>query len=168
MLLGARLNDSRDDTARDVNMINPRIKTGVLLAAPGNGGANLNAFAAENYTALNPDYSHMTTPSLVVFGDEDVSPHLTVRGADWHADPFHESPGANWLLTLFGAKHGLGGVAGYDAKETDDEDPDRLEATRRMTSAYLRSSLYQDDSTWLQACEALMGSASSLGRVDSK
>ena len=166
MLLGARLTDPHDDAARDVNLIEPRIRAGVLLAAPGNGGEDLSAVAARNYSALNPDFSHMTTRTLVVCGDADVSPHLTVRGADWHADAYHHSPGADALLTLFGARHGLGGVAGFDAKETDDEDPDRLEATRRMTWAYLRSALSEGDPAWTAACEGLAGPAAALGRVD--
>ncbi len=168
MLLGARLNDPKDGHATDVNMIEPRIKVGVLLAAPGNGGGDLSDFAAENYSALNPDYSHMTTQTLVVAGDNDVNPHLTVRGADWHADPYHHSPGSDYLLTLFGAKHGLGGIAGYDAKETADEDPDRLAIVQRLTWAYLRSALDIDDSAWPQACQALTEYASSQGRVDCK
>jgi hypothetical protein len=113
----------------NVSMFEPRIKAGVLLAAPGNDGDDLSDFARETYTALNPDFSHMATRTLVVAGDADVNPHLTVRGADWHADPYHLGPGSDCLLTLFGAKHGLGGVAGFDAKETDDEDPDRLAVT---------------------------------------
>ena len=165
MLLGARLTDPHDETAQDVNLIDTRVKAGVLLAAPGNGGNDLTAAAAK-YSALNPDFSHLTTRTLVVFGDHDLSPHLTVRGADWHADPYHRSPGADGLLTLLGAGHGLGGIAGHDAKETDDEDPDRLEATRRMTWAYLRSALYEGDPAWAAACKALAGPASSLGRVD--
>ncbi len=168
MLLGARLTDPKEETARDVNLIEPRIKAGVLMAAAGNGGDDLSVFAAENYSALNPDFAHMTTKSLVVFGDEDVNPHLTVRGADWHTDPYKFGPGADALLTLFGAKHGLGGVAGYDAKETDDENPDILAVTQRMTSAYLRSALYEGDQSWAAACEALRENAAILGRVDCK
>jgi hypothetical protein len=168
MLLGARLTDPKDETAHDVNMIEPRIRAGVLLAAPGNGGGDLSEFAAENYSALNPDYSHMTTRTLVVAGDADVNPHLTVRGADWHADPFRHGPGSDCLLTLLGARHGLGGIAGYDAKETDDEDPDRLAVTQRMTWAYLRSTLYEGDPAWAGACRALADHAGSLGRVECK
>ncbi|TBW37665.1 chlorophyllase [Siculibacillus lacustris] len=167
MLLGARLTDPNDDTARDVNLIEPRIKAGVLLAAPGNGDG-LSDFAAKTYSALNPDYAHMTTSVLVVVGDSDVNPHLTVRGADWHADPYRHGPGSDALLTLIGGKHGLGGIAGFDAKETDDEDPDRLAVTQRMTWAYLRSALYADDPTWSRACRALAENAGSLGRVDCK
>lgn len=168
MLLGARLTDPKDENATDANAIEPRIKAGVLLAAPGNGGEDLSEFAAENYSFLNPNFARMTTQTLVVVGDRDVSPHLTVRGAEWHADAYHHSPGSKCLLTLFGAKHGLGGIAGYDAAETDDEDPDRLAVVQRMTWAYLRSALYTDDPTWSQACKALADRAPSQGRVECK
>ncbi len=168
MLLGARLTDPQDADATDVTMIEPRILAGVLLAAPGNGGDDLTEFAARNYSALNPDFSHMTTQTLVVAGDSDLSRHLTVRGAGWHADAYHHGPGPKCLLTLFGAKHGLGGIAGYDAKETDDEDPDRLAVVVRLTSAYLRSALHPGDSAWSDACKALATHASSQGRVDCK
>lgn len=168
MLLGARLTDPKDDDAKDVNLLDPRIKAGVLLAAPGNGGDDLSDYAREHFSALNPDFTHMTTPTLVVFGDADVNPHLTSRGADWHTDPYHFGPGSDYLLTLFGAKHGLGGIAGYDAKETDDEDPDRLAVTQRMTCAYLHSALYEDAPRWAAACNALKTHANQWGRIDSK
>lgn len=168
MLLGARLTDPKDTSATDVNLLDPRIKAGVLLAAPGNGGDDLSEYAREHFSELNPDFTYMTTPTLVVFGDADVSPHLTSRGADWHADPYHFSPGSDYLLTLFGAKHGLGGIAGYDAKETDDEDPDRLAVTQRMTSAYLHSALYKGNTRWSAACKALKAHAHQWGQVDSK
>jgi predicted dienelactone hydrolase len=168
MLLGARLTDPRDTDARNVSMLEPGIKAGVLLAAPGNGGKDLSPNAAQHYSALNPDFSCMTTRALVVAGDSDISPHLTVRGADWHADPYHFSPGADCLLTLSGARHGLGGIAGYDAKEADDEDSDRLATTQRMTWAYLRSALYEGDPAWAAACNALRADSKSLGLVESK
>ncbi|MBU4530471.1 MAG: alpha/beta fold hydrolase [Hoeflea sp.] len=168
MLLGARLTDIKDPDARDVNLIEPRIKAGVLLAAPGHGGDSLSEFARETYTALNPDFSHMTTPTLVVVGDADVNPHLTTRGADWHVDPYTHGPGATALLTLLGGKHGMGGISGYDAKETDDEDPERLAVTQRMSWAYLRSALYAGDPAWAEACRALEQHADAHARVDSK
>lgn len=168
MLLGARLSDPKDENAQDVNLLEPAIKAGVLLAAPGNGGADLSAVAAARYSALNPDFSHMTTRTLVVVGENDLSPHLTVRGPDWHADAYHHAPGADCLLTVAGARHGLGGIAGYDAKEADDENPDRLATTQRMTWAYLRSALYAGDPAWANACSALSAHASSLGAVASK
>jgi hypothetical protein len=69
------------------------------------------------------------------------------------------------LLTLKGGKHGLGGIAGYDAKETDDEDPDRLSVTQRMTAAYLRSAVDADDAIWDAACNALATHGPDLAEV---
>lgn len=170
MLLGARLTDPNDPDATDVDLKDPRIKAGVLLAAPGHGGDDLSEAVSANtaYSFLNPDFSRMTTQALVVAGDRDVAAHLTVRGADWYADPYRLSPGADCLLTVFGARHGLGGIAGYEASETKDEDPDRLAAVQRLTWAYLRTSLQPDDPAWPEACKALEASAASLGRVECK
>ena len=48
-------------------MAEPRIKAGVLLAAPGRGGDALTEFTAENYSFFSTtDFSTMTTPALVV------------------------------------------------------------------------------------------------------
>lgn len=164
LMLGMRVTIDR----AEVDLRDPRIKAGVLLAAPGAGGDNLSENGKSYGPAFSPEFGHLVTRALVVFGDRDVSPHLTVRGADWHADPYHLSPGAEALLTITGGKHGLGGIAGYDAKETDDEDPDRLELTRRMVWAYLRSALIEGDHAWEDACAALDGPAGALAGVDRK
>ena len=168
MLLGARLNDSKIDTDRDVNMFEPRIKAGVLLAPPGRGGDNLSEFARENFSELNPDYTHLSTPNLVVVGDADINPFITVKGPEWYRAAFEDGPGATHLLTLHGAQHGLGGIAGYDAKETTDEDPDRLEAVLRMVASYLHSALNPDDTSWEQAAKSLAEQASDLGIIEAK
>lgn len=168
MLLGARLNDPKDDTAQDVNVIEPRIKAGALLTPPGNGGDDLSEFVRENFSELNPDYSHLTTPSLVVVGDADVNPFMTVRGPEWYRAAFEQGPGCQHLLTLIGAQHGLGGIAGFDAKETADEDPDRLATVQRMTAAYLRSALYNGDPAWARVCNALATHASTLAVIETK
>ncbi|MFF7409244.1 alpha/beta hydrolase family protein [Streptomyces lydicus] len=167
LLLGARLTDPHDGT--EVNLAEPRIKAGVLLAAPGRGGDAVTDFVAENYSFfLSMDFSRMSTAALVVAGDKDDSAHLTVRGPDWHADPYVLSPGPKALLTLFGAEHGLGGVSGYDVAETTDENPERVAAVQRLTWAYLRTALYPGDSAWQAAGEALASAPEPLGRVESK
>lgn len=168
ILLGARLTDPNDPNAQDVDMRETRIAAGIMLTAPGNGGASLSEMAASRYSFFNPDFSHLTTPTLVVVGEEDASPHLTVRGPAWHADAFHDSPGAEALLTVIGGKHGLGGIAGYDAKETDDEDPERLEIVLRTTWAYLRSALYDGDDAWTAATQALLAHCAGHARVEVK
>lgn len=166
ILFGATIADP-NDAAFGIDMRDPRIMGGVLLAAPG-GGEGLSDPMRSRFPALALDFTAMTTAALVVFGDADSSPHLTERGAKWHAEPYHQSPGANALLTVFEAGHGLGGIAGYDAKETDDEDPDRLAVTLRMVAAYLGSTLYPNLPIWSTACAALMDEAGKLGRIDVK
>jgi len=168
MLLGASLTDPKRPEDTNVSVIEPRIKTGVLLAPPGRGGDNLSDYARENFSELNPDYSHLSTPSLVVVGDEDVNPFMTVRGAEWYRAAFEDGPGASHLLSLVGGQHGLGGIAGYDAKETGDEDPDRLAVVQRATSAFLCSHLYDDDPSWSQTQEVLQSNADALATIETK
>ena len=166
VLLGAHHRDPRDGTVEDV--ADPRIRAGVLLAAPGRGDA-LSDHAREHYPFFATiDFSTMTTPALVVAGDEDGSPHLTTMGPAWHADPYALAPGPKSLLTLFGAKHGLGGVAGYDLAETTDESLDRVALVQLSTWAYLRSQLDPADPAWQEAQRIITSAAKPLGRVDSK
>ncbi|KAK3318240.1 Alpha/Beta hydrolase protein [Apodospora peruviana] len=166
MLLGASNTDPRDSSVH--HNPEPRIKAGVVLAGIGAGGADLSEFGR---TTLAPFYggnfTTMTAPALVVYGDEDVAPHLTIRGADWHADSYTLAPGPKALLTIKGGKHGLGGVSGWDAKETEDESPERLAVVQRMTWAYLWSRLYEGDKAWEEACKA-MEQLDRLGGVQAK
>lgn len=168
MLLGARLTDPKDKDAIDVDVIEPRIKVGVLLTPPGNGGDELSDYAREHFSELNPDYAHLTTRSLLVVGDADVNPFMTRRGPEWYTAAYRDGPGCEAMLTIKGGMHGLGGIAGYDAKETGDEDPDRLATVERMTAAYLRSALYDEDASWSNACEALASATANLAEVQSK
>ncbi|KAJ3130684.1 hypothetical protein HK100_007705 [Physocladia obscura] len=164
LLLGMQL---VDEEGINVNFFEPRIKAGIVLAAPGNGGDDLTPFAFEKIKFFrNSSFSEMTTPALVVIGDKDVSPHLTARGFDWHADAFTLSPGPKSLLTLFDADHYLGGISGFDAVETSDENVERAGLVQRLTWAYLRSTLYPDDPAWTIARAAL--DETGLGKVESK
>ncbi|MQY24251.1 alpha/beta hydrolase family protein [Nocardia macrotermitis] len=162
VLLGLRVLDPTTGAGDDLS--DPRISAGVLLATAGKGGADLSSFAAENFPFMNPDFSAMRTPALVVAGDKDDSP-LTVRGPDWMTDPYALSPGDKSLLTLFGAEHSLGGIPGYEAKETTDESPERVALLQQVTWAYLRHALGIDSSGWTKA---LSESRNPLGRIESK
>ncbi|MFF9363785.1 alpha/beta hydrolase family protein [Streptomyces griseoluteus] len=167
LLLGARSTDP--DTGEEVNLLDPRIKVGVLLAAPGRGGDILNGPMAEMVPFFHTtDFSTMATPTLVVAGDQDDSKHFTDVGPDWHTDPYRLAPAPKTLLTLFGAEHLLGGISGYDADETTDESPERVAALARLTSAYLRTQFQPDDHAWQAACEALTAGAAPAGRVEFK
>jgi len=165
MLLGASNTDPRDGSTR--YKPETRIKAGIVLAGIGNGGTDISDFGKTRVPFYGANFSKMATPALVVYGDEDVSPHLTNRGADWHADPYALAPGPKDLLTLKGAQHVLGGISGWDAGETLDESPERLAVVQRMTWAYLRSQLYNGDRAWAEACKALEG-LQGQGKVESK
>ncbi|GAA3067441.1 hypothetical protein GCM10020254_08810 [Streptomyces goshikiensis] len=77
-------------------------------------------------------------------------------------------PGPKTLLTLFDAEHGLGGIAGYDAAETTDEDPERVTAVGRLTAAWLRTAFHPDHAAWRAARETLTAAPDPVGRVESK
>lgn len=164
MLLGARVLDPEGGTEED--MSDSRIKAGVLLAVPGRGGADLTPFAAEHLPFMNPSFSDMTTPALVIAGDRDRSA-LSVRGPDWFTDAYSLSPGGKSLLTLVGAEHSLGGIAGYAVTETTDENPERVALVQRITWAYLRTAFYPEDPSWPAVRSAMAEGANPLGQVAS-
>lgn len=159
LLLGARLQGEA--------FSDPRIRAGLLLAAPGRGGADLTPEYAERFPFFDVDFGGIAIPTLVVCGADD-DPHFTPRGPDWHADAFHDAPGADALLTINGVGHGLGGIAGWDARETEAEDPDALEATCRLTLAWLRSTFAIEPGAWSHCESALSGNAASIADISSK
>lgn len=157
ILLGARTNGA--------SFADPRVTAGVLLAAPG-AGDTLSDFARTNYGFFaTTDFSTMTTPALVIAGDADPSPHLTTAGPAWHEDAYRRAPAPKTLVTLAGAEHLLGGVSGWDAKETSDEDPARVATVAGLAWAFLRSMLAPGDGAWAAARAALPGD---VGRVEAK
>jgi dienelactone hydrolase len=164
-LAGARVAGA--DGTPGESMADPRVRAAVLLCLPGTGGADLTPVAAEYFPFMSPDFTGMKTPSLIVAGDHDQSP-LTVRGPDWFTDGYRLSPGANDLLTVFGAEHGLGGIQGYHDTRTTDESPERVTLIQQATLAYLRTALGVDDGAWPAAREAVAAASGELGRIDSK
>jgi predicted dienelactone hydrolase len=164
MLLGA---DFTDDDGAEINLRDSRIKAGVLLATTGVGGEHLTAAAAKFACLRTAGFAAMATPTLVIVGDEDTTAELSSRGAEYHADPYLLSPGPKSLLSLPGGEHMLGGVTGYDAADTTDENPERVAVIQRTSWAYLRSALYPEDRVWSAVCEALKELAA-LGSVESR
>lgn len=156
LLLGARLQGE--------DFSDPRIGAGILLAAPGRGGADLTPESAARFSFFDVDFSGIGTATLVVCGADD-DPHFTPRGPEWHADAFHDAPGADALLTINGVGHGLGGIAGWDARETEAEVPDALEATRRLTLAWLRAKFAIEPAAWSDSQSALTQKAPSIAEI---
>ncbi|MCX5315497.1 alpha/beta fold hydrolase [Streptomyces sp. NBC_00154] len=163
-LLGARVLDSDGVPGKD--MSDSRVKAGVLLALTGLGN-DLTPFAAENFPFMRPSFDSMTTSALIVAGDNDQS-HLSTRGPDWFTDPYTCSPGSKSLLTLFEAEHSLGGIAGYEVAETTDENPARVALIQQLTTVFLRSALYPEDTSWRAATTALDEDPNPLGKLQSK
>ena len=165
VLAGMRLIDPAD--GQEVSLPEPRLNAFVLIGAPGNG-ADVSAFAAEHYPMLrNNNFAHMTGPALVITGDKDVNVNFSER-LDWRSDAYRLSPSPKSLLTIFDGEHILGGISGYDAAETTDENPGRVAVVQQLTWAYLRTALYPEVPAWPAACAALMESPHPLGRVDTK
>ncbi|MFF4340969.1 alpha/beta hydrolase family protein [Kitasatospora sp. NPDC001540] len=143
-LLGARVLDADGVPGEDFS--HPAVSAGALIAAAGTGDT-LTPFAAEHLPFMKPDFSTMTTPALIVAGGEDRS-QLTTRGPEWFTDAYHLSPAPKSLLTLAGAEHTMGGIAGEKVAETTDEDPERVALLADAVSAYLRTALGLGDAEW--------------------
>ncbi|GHJ35378.1 chlorophyllase [Streptomyces sp. TS71-3] len=166
VLLGARLKGV-DGKTSDEDLREPRIGAGLLLAPTGSGEGLVPA-VRQAYPELDVDFSHMTAPALVVYGDTDVNPAMMLYGAEWHAEPYRQSPGDGDLITFFGARHFLGGIMGYNLAETDDESPELLALTQRMTWAYLRSATDSGSDAWEEARAAFERHTAAYGRIESK
>jgi len=66
------------------------------------------------------------------------------------------------------AEHIFGGVSGYDAAETSDENPERVAALRALVWAYLRSQLFEGDASWADAVVALESAEAPLATVETR
>ncbi len=165
-LLGMQVLDPADQRAKDLS--DPRIKAGVVIGAPGSGH-DLADWARENYPVLQYfDFGAMTGTALVVAGDADLNPYFSER-VSYRSDAFTLSPGPDkTLLTFFGAEHIYGGVSGYDADETSDENPERVATLRALVWAYLRSQLFAGDPAWQDAVDAVTHAERPLAKVDVK
>jgi len=164
MLLGERVTDAEGTV---VDLRDPRITAGVIIAGPGDP-TYLTGAARDRYPILRTlDFSAMTAPALVVVGDRDVNPMFSDQAA-YRAGAYTLSPSPKELLTIFGGEHILGGISGYDAAETTDESPARVETVAQLTWAYLRTALDPSDPAWPTASAALRDGSNPIARVDAK
>lgn len=165
ILVGLRVRDPHTGIAEDLS--DSRIMAAVQLATAGKGGDELAPFARENLPWLrDQDFSHVTAPGLVVAGDKDDLP-LSTRGPAWTTDPYTLGPSGRSLLTVHGAEHFLGGISGYRAAETTDENPDRVALVQQVTLAYLRHVTGIRHGDWNHA-QTLLAGGHPLGHLESK
>ncbi|WP_020101073.1 hypothetical protein [Mycobacterium sp. 360MFTsu5.1] len=145
-LLGARVLPPSGDADEDFS--DARISAGVLLCLAGLAADDLTPIAAQMFPFMNPAFEHMATPALIVAGDADQSP-LSTRGPDWWLDAYRQSPGSKELLTLFGADHALGGIHAYGTvPQSASDNPPSVALVQRITTAYLRTALHVDETSW--------------------
>lgn len=165
MLAGMEVTDP--STGKIVNVTEPRIKAPVMIGLPG-GPDGLNGAVRDHYPVMaGSNFSTMVLPGLIVNGDKDKN--LMFSDLDnWRADAYYLSPGPKDLLTVFGAEHIFGGISGYDALETSDEDPERVAFVCQTILAYIRSTFDPSDLSWEQAKENLNGVQDALGSIESK
>ena len=165
MLAGMEVTDPA--TGKIVNAAEPRLKALVLIGASG-GPEGFNGAARQHYPVLAAgNFGTMTLPALIVNGDKDKN--LMFSDVDnWRADAYYHSPGPKDLLTVFGAEHIFGGISGYDARETSDENPERVAFVCESILAYIRSTFYPNDLSWEQAKTSLNGVAGAPGSIESK
>ncbi|KAK1182252.1 chlorophyllase [Streptomyces sp. NBS 14/10] len=153
LLMGMQVLEPQDPREKDLS--DPRLKAGVVIGAPGVADEHFGPWAAEHYPSLRYlNFATMTGTTLVVAGDEDLNPNFSSR-LSYRWDAYTHSPGGNkTLLTMLGAGHLFGGISGYDAAETSDENPARVAALRALVLSYLRSQLLGDRS-WETAVNLL-------------
>ncbi|RMZ88971.1 hypothetical protein DV736_g3803, partial [Chaetothyriales sp. CBS 134916] len=142
LLLGLRNTDLHTNST--VYVTEKRINTSVVLSGGGPWGDALSVSSRQQVSFYGRDFSNTTRPALIVYDDED------------------ESPQDMELVALRRGNHSLGGVSGWDTAEAaagNDDNPERLVTVQRMTWAYLKSSLYENDSSWDDAAKAFQGIA---------
>ncbi|PZR82538.1 MAG: chlorophyllase [Stutzerimonas stutzeri] len=165
LLAGATVTDIH--TGDKVDLSEPRISAFIMIA-PAGDGKDAAPWLRENYPEnLNTDYGTMNRPALVIVGDKDFNPNFSTRHS-WRADAYNQAPSPKTLLTVFGAEHIFGGISGWDANETSDENPSRVAGMQQATWAYLRSALYPEDKAWPDVVEEMSTGRSKFGRVDTK
>lgn len=165
MLAGMQVTDPA--TGEIVNAAEPRIKASVIIGAPG-GSAGLSDFARSHYPVLaNADFTTMTLPTLIVNGDKDINLNFSEQ-ENWRADGYYQSTGPKSMLTVYDAEHIFGGISGYDALETSDENPERVAFVCESILAYLRTALNPNDTSWVELEKALNGVPGAKGHIDNK
>jgi dienelactone hydrolase len=165
MLAGMEVTDPA--TGKIVNFTEPRITAQVLIGVSG-GPEGFNGAARQHYPVLAAgNFGTMALPALIVNGDKDIN--LMFSDVDnWRADAYYQSPGPKDLLTVFGAEHIFGGLSGYDARETSDENPERVAFVCESILAYIRSTFDLNDPSWEEAKKSLNGVQGALGSIESK
>jgi pimeloyl-ACP methyl ester carboxylesterase len=166
MLAGMEITDPV--TGEIENFADSRLKARVMIGVTGSPKGLTGQIARNNFPfLLGINFGTMTLPALVVNGDKDKN--LAFSDVDnWRADAYYDSPTPKSLLTVFGAEHIFGGISGYDALETSDENPERVAFVCSSIMTYLREAFNPNDTSWKDLKKELNDITDAKGRIDSK
>ena len=143
----------------------------VVVFSHGNGqslhgyGPLVDHWAAHGFAVVQP--MHLDARVLGLPPDDPRRPHFW-RHREEDLVAYYLSPAPKALCTAFGGEHALGGIPGYEARETTDERPGRIAAIRLLSTAFLRSALYPGDPAWDEAAALLTGEPAPEGRIETK
>jgi len=166
MLAGMEVTDPVTDEV--VNFTEPRLKAWVVIGVPGSPeGLNSKGNQIYGVPLKGTNYGTMKHPVLVVNGEKDKNTNFSDLD-NWRADAYHHSPGPKSLLTVFNAEHLFGGISGYDALETSDENPDRVSFLCMSILSYLRTTFDPKDNSWEDLKIELNDVPGAKGRIDCK
>ena len=73
---------------------------------------------------------------------------MSSRGPDWFTDAYTHSPGATDLLSFYGAEHALGESSDTKSPRPLTRTQSGVAAIQRMSTAYLRTALRIDETSW--------------------
>lgn len=166
MLAGMEVADPVTD--EKVSFPEPRLKARVMIGVPGSPeGLNDSGNKIYGVPLKGTNYGAMTLPALVVNGDKDMNSNFSDLD-NWRADAYYHSPAPKSLLTIFEAEHIFGGISGYDASETTDEDPDRVTFLCMSVIAYLRTAFDENNTSWTDLKRELDSSSDAKGSIEIK
>jgi len=166
MLAGAEV--TNNVTGETISLAEPRLKARVMIGAPGNAEGLTGDFVMANYPILKGlNYKTMSLPALVVNGDKDINLNFS-NVENWRADAYYDSPVSSSLLTVFGAEHIYGGVSGWDAAETSDENPELVAFVCESILAYIRSAMDSSDKSWGQLQKDFENDPNAKARIENK
>lgn len=132
------------DPATGTDLADERVRADVLLATASRGGADPNPAAAAKFPWLNPDFSHLTEPTLVVAGD--ATPTRSPPAARLAHRPLPPSQPRRPRPPHPARRRALaGGITGYAAADLD---PARVRTVQIRSTAFLCSALREKYSEW--------------------
>ncbi len=69
---------------------------------------------------------------------------------------------------MIGGEHSLDGIVNFEARETTDEQPQRVTAIQQVSTAFLRRALYGEEAVWKAVVDGCTYSTEQEVRIEAK